>query len=114
MTWKRIPDFNYEINEFGAVRKLSTKRLIIPYIKKGYWIFRMSKDGRRKMYSVHRMVAMMFIPNLNPYAKKLVCHRDDNVNNNHVSNLYWGDKVDNQRDAERNGGWNKEMCCPKG
>jgi hypothetical protein len=31
------------------------------------------------------------------------CHKDDNFENNDISNLYWGTRRDNVRDAMRNG-----------
>ena len=108
MEWTRVKsrlrdDLPYEINEYGQVRRIGQTRLMVAYIKKGYWIVRMMKDGIRKMYSVHQLVADTFIPNPLFNVKRMVCHRDDDINNNHVSNLYWGDGVDNARDAVRNG-----------
>lgn len=36
------------------------------------------------------------------YFWEIACHRDDNINNNHISNLYWWTKGDNIDDAKRN------------
>ena len=43
--------------------------------------------GRKAIMSVHRLVAMAFIPN--PDNLPVVNHRDENPRNNHVDNLEW-------------------------
>jgi hypothetical protein len=50
---------------------------------KGYT--RVSMDDKR--YSVHRLVAKLFIPNPNDY--QIVHHKDTDPTNNAVSNLEW-------------------------
>jgi hypothetical protein len=45
-------------------------------------------EGKRKMEYVHRLVALAWIKK-RP-GKELILHKDDNPNNNHVSNLKWG------------------------
>ena len=45
-------------------------------------------NGKRTMEYVHRLVALAWI-NKRP-GKELVLHKDDNPNNNSVSNLKWG------------------------
>jgi hypothetical protein len=47
-----------------------------------------------KAYLVHRMVAIAYIPN--PLNKKFVNHIDGNKWNNHVSNLEWVTKSENE------------------
>lgn len=44
--------------------------------------------GKRKMEYVHRLVALAWIKK-RP-GKELILHKDDNPNNNHISNLKWG------------------------
>jgi len=56
------------------------------------------KNGERKPFPVHRLVAEAFIPN--PENLPCVCHRDDNPLNNHVDNLFWGTQADNIRDMD--------------
>ncbi len=51
--------------------------------------------------SLHVLIAEAFI-GPRPSPKHLCLHRDDNRENNTVSNLYWGTKKDNGRDALRN------------
>lgn len=51
---------------------------------------------KRIKYSVHRLVAETFLKN--PENKPCVCHKDDNPENNHVENLWWGTYEENTRD----------------
>lgn len=47
----------------------------------------LSKDGQRKSYSVHRLVANAFLPN--PENLPEINHKDENPLNNKVENLEW-------------------------
>ena len=50
-------------------------------------------DGKVKLWSVHRLVALLYIPN--PNGLKEVNHKDGNKTNNHVSNLEWVTRKEN-------------------
>lgn len=63
-----------------AIRKPSTHKL-------GYKLITLIKGGKPKTLSVHRLVAMHFIPN--PNNLPVVNHIDFNPSNNCVSNLEW-------------------------
>lgn len=54
-----------------------------------------------KTYSIHRLVAMVYIPN--PEHKSHVCHKDNNRTNNRVDNLYWGTPKENMEQCSRDG-----------
>jgi hypothetical protein len=54
---------------------------------KGYIRVYLYKDGKRKCYSVHRLVAITFIPN--PLNLPMINHIDENKSNNSVDNLEW-------------------------
>ena len=72
-----------------------------PYINNyGYLRISLSVDGKRHKYSIHRLVALLFIDN--PYNKKEVNHIDGNKLNNVVTNLEWVTSSENQLHAERN------------
>ena len=60
---------------------------IKPIIVKGYYNVSLSKNGKSKQYSIHRLVAQTFIPNPNNLPQ--VNHIDGNKLNNCVSNLEW-------------------------
>lgn len=88
--WKDI-EFNpevYEINEVGDVRNKKTGRILKPRKNRnGYLQVILCKDGKRKTFLVHRLVAIAFIPN--PENKRTVNHKDENKTNNCVENLQW-------------------------
>lgn len=71
---------------------------------KKYWripIPEVGGTGRKKMYSIHRLVATAFIPN--PLNLPQVNHIDGNKDNNCVENLEWCDNGYNQKHACDNG-----------
>ena len=57
----------------------------------------------RKEYSVHRLVAMKYIPN--PQNKEQVNHKDGDKTNNHYTNLEWVTNKENHEHAVENGLW---------
>ncbi|PZQ78023.1 MAG: hypothetical protein DI563_01670 [Variovorax paradoxus] len=61
----------------------------------------MPKNGKFGWYLSHRLVAELYLEN--PDNNPLVCHKDDDPTNNHYSNLYWGTKSSNLKDAYSNG-----------
>lgn len=52
-----------------------------------YQAVTLSKDGKSKTYSLHRIVALAFIPNPENYDE--INHKDENPLNNRVDNLEW-------------------------
>lgn len=54
---------------------------------KGYKQICLTKNNIKKTHKIHRLVAQAFIPNSNNYPS--VNHKDENKENNHVSNLEW-------------------------
>lgn len=97
--WKDIPEYEglYQVSNLGRIKSLprkNNKRIINKEIIKvftklpnGYLKVGLSKNGKTKYYFVHRLVAEVFIPNLE--NKPCVNHKDCNRKNNDVSNLEW-------------------------
>jgi len=63
-------------------------RLIKPWIDShGYYYVPLYKNNTRKTYRVHRLLALIYIPNPNNYP--CVNHKDCNRQNNNLENLEW-------------------------
>ena len=61
----------------------------------GYKTITVGKNDRRRTMSVHRLVALAFIPN--PDGLPEVDHIDNNRKNNNASNLQWITSLENKR-----------------
>lgn len=86
--WKDIKDYEglYQVSNYGMVSSLNYKRtgktnvLRNNEIRGGYLYVYLHKNGKRKMFLVHRLVAQAFIPNL--FDEHQVNHKDENKHNN--------------------------------
>ena len=79
---------NYLIYEDGKV--FSKKRNIFLKAtpgKNGYKCVKLYEDRKKKTITIHRLIALHYIPNPNNYP--CVDHKDRDKENNHVSNLRW-------------------------
>ena len=93
--WKPIKDFEgyYEVSNIGRVKSLNYrgtgKEKILKNIEdyKGYLEVGLTKNGKRKQFKVHRLVAEAFIPN--PENKPCIDHINTVKNDNRVENLRW-------------------------
>lgn len=93
--WKDIDGYEgiYQVSNLGNVRSLNWgKRGIVRnlYLKKqnrGYLHVELAKNGKRKAFTVHRLVANAFLENPNGYP--IINHKDENKQNNNVENLEW-------------------------
>jgi hypothetical protein len=61
----------------------------------GYLRTSVYENGKHKNVSIHRLVAMAFVPN--PENKPEVNHKDGDKTNNHADNLEWVTGVENKR-----------------
>lgn len=59
------------------------------------------KDGKCKYFLVHRLVAQAFITN-DDSTKNCINHLDVNPKNNHVDNLEWCTRAENNKHAFEN------------
>lgn len=86
--WRPIKGYErYEISNQGEVKNSKTNRILKKDSSRKYYEVALSKNGKVKKFSIHRLVAEMFIPN--PENKPQVNHKDGNKLNNNVSNLEW-------------------------
>ena len=87
---------NYLIFEDGKVININTgieKKHKID--KGGYYCIVLCKDGKQKHFSIHRLIALAFIPN--PDNKPCIDHINRNKSDNRIENLRWVTKSENQR-----------------
>lgn len=106
--WKDIPGYErlYQVSNLGNVRSLNYRRsgksklLKQGTDKKGYKQVGLWKNSKRKHYSVHRLVAIAFLPNPNNLPQ--VNHKDENKANNNIDNLEWCDAKYNNNYGTRN------------
>jgi hypothetical protein len=76
-------------------------RWLIAGTNKGYLVVALFKDQKQTMMSVHRAVAMAWVPN--PRNKPDVNHLDGNKGNANAQNLEWCDRSENLVHAYRTG-----------
>ncbi len=96
-TWKCIDGWDgYEINQNGEVRSYRNNYgniIKIPHILKpqlnnhGYYTVHLHSKTKRKILTIHRLVAITFIPNHN--KKPQVNHINGIKTDNKVKNLEW-------------------------
>ena len=110
--WRPITGYEgyYEVSNLGRVRSLEhtdrnghryKSRVLIPHKRGGYRSVHLSKDGKVRWLSVHRLVATEFCDK--PNGMDIVNHIDNNPSNNCASNLEWTDYKGNMRHAARQG-----------
>lgn len=106
--WRDIKGYEglYQVSNFGRVkslkrtikgRKYQSKHLSIQKGKDGYERIMLYNSSGHKGMTVHRLVALSFIPN--PNNKKCVNHKDGVKTNNKENNLEWVTHSENMKHA---------------
>lgn len=124
--WKDIPGYEgkYQVSTLGRVKgldyivyeksgkcRLHKGRLLKTYkISGGYHCLKLQVDNVCKHFLVHRLVAMVFIPNPNKY--NTVNHKDENVDNNSVENLEWMSLCQNNRYGNHDANMQRTLSKP--
>jgi len=109
--WRPVAEFpTYEVSDHGRVRRIGKTECLKPG-GSGYRCVNLCSNGKEHYRLVHRLVAMAFIEN--PEAKPCVDHIDGNKSNNHMSNLRWATRSENQynmrtKAAYKGVRWNKQ------
>jgi HNH endonuclease len=99
LEYKTVRDWPmYEISNLGGVRR-DNKPIAQFLNNRGYLCFNVSDGSKRKMLRVHREVARAFLPQTGP----IVRHLDGNKLNCCLSNLAWGNSLDNESDKNKHG-----------
>ena len=97
--WKDVVGYEgfYKVSNKGNVRSLDRghrrrgRVLKQGYNTGGYPQVSLSKNGKSKTKTVHRLVAEAFLPNSNGLPQ--VVRRDEDKDNNNVENLKWCDSM---------------------
>ncbi len=92
----------YAVNTRGQVWSYRRNKFLSAGSRNGdrYLRVMLCKNGNRKNYYVHQLVAQAFLPN--PNNLKTVNHIDENPKNNNVDNLEWMSLLDNIREYYHN------------
>lgn len=105
----------YEISSCGRVRSLDRtcrskggsyavrrgRMMKFSIDADGYYGVGLTKDGKQTAFRVNRLVAQAFLPN--PLQLPIVHHKDNNKQNNAVSNLEWVTVSTNTKHAVNSG-----------
>ena len=124
--WKDIPSYEgyYQVSNLGNFRSLPrtirykstgtrvypAKNLLTETTKDNYQRITLMKEGVKKRFQAHRLVALIFIPN--PENKPCINHKDGNKSNNCIDNLEWCSYSENTLHAIRTGLINTELHHP--
>ena len=93
--WRDIKGYEgkYQVSNLGRVKSLNynhtKKEKILSDSPNtyGYLYVNLYKNGKGKPFYIHKLVALHFIPNPNNHP--IINHKDENKQNNKVSNLEW-------------------------
>tara|TARA_R110000772_G_scaffold262375_1_gene381428 strand:+ start:113 stop:568 length:456 start_codon:yes stop_codon:yes gene_type:complete len=91
---------DYSIYEDGRIVK-KCGLVMKSWITRGYKEIRLRKDGKRKHFKLHRLLAIHFIENTRPLIALTVDHIDRDKLNNSLQNLRWATKE--EQNANRGG-----------
>lgn len=94
----------YQVSSYWRVKSLwnnkkRKEKILKQKLNKWYPCINFSIKWKQKWFSVHRLVALNFIPNTDP-LKLTINHKDWNKLNNHIDNLEWMTVRDNNLHAK--------------
>ncbi|MBR1807189.1 MAG: NUMOD4 motif-containing HNH endonuclease [Selenomonadaceae bacterium] len=108
--WRDVVGYEglYQVSNRNRMKsfRYGVEKLHLTYPNKdGYLKVGMTKDGKKKSFIFHVLVAQAFVPN--PDGKPEVNHIDGNKQNNRPENLEWVTHHENMKHAWRNGLYEK-------
>lgn len=87
MEFKRYLNTNYFVSDTGTIKN-DKGYVLNPKIKNGAYHLELSINGKKKRTVVHRMVAIVYKPNIS-FPILRIKHIDGNKLNNEINNLEW-------------------------
>lgn len=87
--WKDVPGYEgiYQASTFGNIKSLRRNKVLNNYKPEVYYQKTLCKNGNRKMFRVHQIIAMTFLGFIPNKHISIIDHKDDNKLNNRLSNL---------------------------
>lgn len=102
--WKDIPGYEglYQASTMGRIRSLKYRKTQETKVLSEWCDGRGYKkvELKDKAFSVHRLIALTFIPN--KYKKSTVNHKNEKKYDNRVENLEWMTNAENHNYGSRN------------
>ena len=102
--WKDIKGYEgkYQVSSEGRIWSISRQNVLKPVLQRnGYYrVTLIAKNGKKINESVHRLVALMFIPNEECLTQ--VDHINEDKSDNRVCNLRWVTAKENTNHGTRN------------
>lgn len=90
----------YEINRKGEVRNIRSGRILKIFNTSNKYPAVNLKLTKQKLYTIHTLLAKVFIPNPYPANKKYVDHIDRDKNNYSLDNLRWVTCSENNKNKD--------------
>jgi hypothetical protein len=118
--WKPIKGYEdiYDINKSGQIKTMGRKYSDGRYYKdrilkqrlssNGYYTITLYKHGKPKVFTIHRLLMITFVPNIKNYP--CVNHKNGIRTDNRLCNLEWCSNSYNHLHSFKNNGrvtWNK-------
>jgi hypothetical protein len=97
----------YFVNEFGEIysypkkTRKGVRKMLTHKNKNGYLSIDLCKNGNIKKYSLHRIIALAFLDNIE--NKEQVNHINGNKHDNRIENLEWSTRSENQKHSIETG-----------
>lgn len=94
----------YQVSNLGRIKSYwfeKEKILVNLKNKYGYLKVCLCKEGKKKQFFIHRLVAQMFIPNSD--NKPFINHKNGNKEENKIDNLEWCTYKENNAHAYKTG-----------
>ena len=110
--WEIVPGYeNYEVSNLGSVRGEHNECVKPHFTNGGYTMVKLSKNNKAKRFSIHRLVALAFIPN--PEDKPTVDHINRDIYDNRVQNLRWATNSEQAINRDYTIGASGHRCIDK-